>query len=353
MQVNTEKTELALKAASSEIQLFVTSAEEEVKALEEKLASVVPDATTKSGYADCKKIRSELVPIKSGLEGARKTLKAPILSAGKLIDGAMNPLASRIEALYKPFENAYREVDNEKKRKEEERQQKVRLAFDRLTDFILTASGATSTVIETLIDDLADFDLDPKVFMERADEAAAKHGEVMEKLGSMLLQAKQQEEFAAKQAEIEAREQAVREAEQKAYNERIAKQAEKARIETERLNEQVRVEREKELQDAREQAQKQAEIEAEKRHKEEMAQAEQRAKEQAEQAAIAERKRMEFEQEQERVAAERREADRKHKATIHNAVLVEILKAGITEEQAKAVIKLVANRKAASMYIQY
>ena len=214
MKVNTEKTELALQTASSEIQSFVTNAQDEVKALEERYKALVPDASTAKGYADCKKIRAELLPIKSGLDGARKTLKAPILSAGKLIDSTINPLMERVEQLYKPFEAAYREVDNEKKRKEEERLRSVRLAFDRLTDFIIGASGATSNVIETLIDDLADFDLDPKVFMERTDEAAAKHSEVMDKLAVMLMQARQQEEFAAKQAEIEAREKAIIEKEE-------------------------------------------------------------------------------------------------------------------------------------------
>lgn len=342
MQVNTEKTELALKNASSEISIFVTDAELEVKALEEKFSTLVPDASNKEGYAHCKSVRADLLPIKTKLENARKTLKAPILDAGKLIDSSIKPLAERVEGLYKPFETAYREVDNEKKRREEERQQKVRLAFDRLTDFIVTASGASSTVIETLIDDLADFDLDPKVFQERTDEAAEKHSDVMQKLSSLLIQAVEQEEFTAKQKEMEERERKVRDAEAR----------EQARIEEEKRKEE-QAKRDTELAEARKQAEEQARIDAEKRHAEQLKQAEERAKVQAEQAAKLERERIEKEQRRIKEEEVKREADKKHKTSIHNAILVELIKTGITEEQAKSIITLVAKRKAGSMYIQY
>ena len=353
MQVNTEKTELALKTASSEVALFVTNAENEVKALEDEYLTLVPNAKTKEGYAHCKEVRAKLMPIKSNLEGVRKTLKAPVLEMGRLIDSSIKPLGERVESLYKPFESAYRAVDEEKKLREQRRQETIQAGFDKFNDLLVTSAGSTSSVIQASIDELADFDLDPNVFMERTDEAAAKHGEVMEKLGDMLMQAIQNEEMQAKQKEIEARERALLEAEQKAENERIAKEQEKARIEAEKQAELDRIEREKELQAAREEAQKQAKIDAEIRHKQELELAEQKAIQQASNAAKAERLRIEQEQEQIRVEAEKREANKKHKAAIHNAILTELLTVGITEEQAKAVIKLAATHKAASMYIKY
>lgn len=353
MQVNTEKTEMAVKAASTEISSFVLSAESEVKALEEKYASVVPDASSKEGYKHCKTVRSDLMPIKSGLETARATLKRPIIDAGKLIDGSLKPLVERVEALYKPFENAYREVDNEKKRKEEDRQQKVSLAFDRLTDFIVTASGSSSTVIETLINDLADFDLDPIVFMDRTNEAAAKHSEVMEKLGSMLLQAKDQEEFKAKQEALEKREREVREKEEAEVERVRQNEIEAQRVEQQRIDEEQRKKRETELLEARKEAQAKAELEAKKKHVRDLELAEQRAQEQAIQAAQDERRRIEQEQAQAKAEEKNREADKNHKASVHNDILNQIMTTGISEDQGKSIIKLVAQRKAGSMYIQY
>ncbi len=215
MKINTEKTEIALKTASTEVSNFAVNAEAEVKALESKYATVVPIATTKEGYAHCKEVRRELMPIKADLEKARKLLKAPILAAGKLLDSTLNPLGERIETLYKPFENAYREVDTAIERKKQARLDAIANAFKQFDEAIISASGESSTVIQVLIDDMADFDLNPKVFAERTEEAATKHGEVMTKLTSLLQLATNQEEMEAKQAEMAEREAKIAEAEAK------------------------------------------------------------------------------------------------------------------------------------------
>lgn len=346
MQVNTESTELALKAASTEISNFVVNAEAEVKAIEDKFSSIVPDASSKDGYAFCKSVRKDLMPIKSGLEGARKTLKAPILAAGKLVDGNLNPLADRIVNVMTPFVKAYQDVDNEKKRKEEARVASVQAGFDQLNNALLTASGSTSTVIETMIDELADFEIDPRVYKERADEVAKLHGDVMERLSVMLQQALNTEEMEAKKRELEGRERAIREKEE-AEQAEAAKQA-----------------RDAELQAAREEAEAKAKEEAELRHKQELESAEQRrvdeakqaearAKEQAEASAKAERERIEQEQLQAKREAEKREANKKHQAAIHNEILDAMQSVGISSEHGKAFIKLVATRQAGSIQINY
>ena len=53
---------------------------------------------------------------------------------GKLIDSNIKPLIESLDNVYKPFEAAYREVDNRKKRLEEERQAKIQAAFDAMND---------------------------------------------------------------------------------------------------------------------------------------------------------------------------------------------------------------------------
>ena len=258
MQANTEKTEIALQQASTEISEFVSNAENEVAAIEEQYGSVVPDASSKDGYNYCKSVRRDLMPIKSGLEDARKKLKAPILAAGKLVDSSLKPLADRVDAVMTPFIDAYREVDNEKKRIEEERQAKIQSAFDRMIAVLSEAVGSTSTVVEGLIDDFSDFDFDPEVFQERTDEAVTKHAEIMDKLSGLLTQAIASEEQQRKQEELEARERAIREREEA---EERRQQAEKQRIERERI--------------AAEAAEK-ARLEAEEKHKKELAEAEDR-----------------------------------------------------------------------------
>ena len=229
MKANTEKTELALQQASNEVSAFVVDLREEVEAIESQYADIVPVATTKDGYKYCKSVRADLMPIKSGIDKQRKALKQPIIDAGKLIDSSLNPLIERVESVMRPFISAYQEVDNEIKRKEEARKQQIETQFGKLHALAYDAMGQTSTVIETLIEELSEFDFNPDVFQERTNEAVSLQAELMEKLTQMLTsaiaseeqakQAQEQQRIADEQAkrlaELEAREKAMLEREQR------------------------------------------------------------------------------------------------------------------------------------------
>lgn len=349
MKINTKKTELALKAVSSEIDIFIVDAQAEVQALKEEYGNLVPVADTKEGYEQCKQVRKDLLPIKTKLENTRKTLKAPILDAGKLIDSTLKPLTEAVESLYKPFEIAYRAVDDEKKNREAKRQELIESGFNRMDQALVSAAGSTSTVIETMIDEMADFSIDSNVFMEKSDQAAVRHSEVMSKLSEMLMQALRSEELEIKQAEydqriaeMEAREQKIKDAEQAEINRKIEQENAKQRAIYEDRRQQEaeaqRAETDRRIEEARQQAK---------------AEAEAKAAEQAEQARKQEQQRQADELAAKQAEEAAREADRNHKASIHNAILESILTTGITDEQAKDIIKLVATRKAGSMYIQY
>ncbi|HEY7865285.1 MAG TPA: hypothetical protein VIC51_04720 [Psychromonas sp.] len=342
MKINTKKTELALKAVSSEIDIFIVDAQAEVQALKEEYGNLVPVADTKKGYEQCKQVRKDLLPIKTKLENARRTLKAPILDAGKLIDSTLKPLTEAVESLYKPFEIAYRAVDDEKKNREAKRQELIESGFNRMDQALVSAAGSTSTVIETMIDEMADFSIDSNVFMEKSDQAAIRHSEVMSKLSEMLMQTLRSEELERKQAEydqriaeMEAREQKIKDAEQAEINRKIEQENAKQRaIDEERRQQEAeaqRVETERRIEEARQQAKTEA----------------------AEQARKQEQQRQAYELAAKKAEEEAREADKNHKASIHNAILESIITTGITNEQAKDIIKLAATRKAGSMYIQY
>lgn len=305
MQVNTKPTETALQAASSEISEFVNNAEIQVKAIEDKFSSIVPNSSDRQGYEFCKSVRRELMPIKSSIEEARKTLKAPILSAGKLVDGSLNPLANRIDMVMKPFIKSYQDVDNEKKRKEEARIAMVQRGINELNDSLLTASGATSTVIETMIDELADFEIDPDVYRERSNEIANLHGDVMGRLSTMLQQATASEEFEARKRDIELREKAIQDAEN------IRKKEEEKQLKAQEIK--------------------------------------------SIEAAAAESERVKIAQQNQEAenAAKLRADDRSHKAMIHNEILAAMQSVGISTDCGKSFIKLVATGKAGNIQINY
>lgn len=73
----------------------------------------------------------------------------------------------------------------------------------------------------------------------------------------------------------------------------------------------------------------------------------------AELAVERERKRIEAEKERALAAEAQRLTDRGYKAKVNGDILAAILKTGITEDQAKAVIKLAANGAAGQMRIMY
>ena len=206
MEAKTKKTELALKQASSEVAAFVVDVKKEVAAIVEKFGSIVPMANTISGYEFCQQVRKEVQPIKVALDKARKQLKEPIIKAGKLVDAELNPEILKLEAVYKPFVSAYQNIDNQKKIAEAARQVKMEEAFEKMRLVVLESVGKPSLVIEALIDDFADFDMNPKVFMDRKDEAIGKYHEIMNTLSDSLIKAKEAEAQQEKYEEMLARE---------------------------------------------------------------------------------------------------------------------------------------------------
>jgi len=344
--IDAKKSELALKTASKEVSSMALQMKLLVEEKEKEFKGILPMAETQNDYDFCKKVRADLMPMRSALEAARKTLKAPILEAGKLVDETLKPLAERVRDIYEPFETAYREVDKRKEVRKQARLKKISDGFELLNGAITKAVGQSSEVITAIIEDLADFDLDPAVFMEQTDTAAATHGETMEKLSAMLIQQLKIEEFDEREKAM-----AKREAEMEAIN-----AAEKKRIADEifaKEEAEQNAKREAELKQAREEAAELARINAKAAHEEELRQAAQAQAEAVEKAKADELARINQEKAQADADAKRREENKAHFAKVNRAVLTEILKTGITEKQGKAIITMVAKKEAATMYIKY
>lgn len=250
----------------------------------------------------------------------RERVESEAASIRERLETANAPLTSLIDD-YAEKQRIIREA-------EKARQESIDSAFARMNDMAMEAIGQTSTVIESIIDELADFDFNPDVFQERTEEAAKQHAGLMDKLAAMKAQAESMEEMAIRAEYVERKE-----------------REQKEREEAERL----RVEREKIAQEAAEKAR----IEAEERHQREMQEAEERAKQQAEAAAKAERERIEAEKAAQEEAERKREADRKHKAKVHNEIVSYLLDTGITEEQAKSIVEMIAKGLAGNVRIYY
>ena len=150
---------------------------------------------------------------------------------------------------------------------------------------------------------------------------------------------------AAAQREAELIEQAAQQQRQAEQDKRdAAAAAEQARLNAE-LAEQRRIA-----------AEKQAELDrvaAEQRAEQQRIDTDRRQAEAVERAAAAERQRQADEQARVEADARAREADRAHKGAVLKAAKEAIMGAGINEEQAKAVVKLIAAGKVPAVSIQY
>jgi hypothetical protein len=212
MKLDTEKTEIALNVATTQISELIISLESQVSEIEEKHKGVIPDASTREGYETCKAIRKEVMPTKTALEKARVTLKDPITKAGKFVDQSFNPLIERALAVYKPFVDAYQAVDKEKQRLEDERLAKVTDGLYYISNIGMSCIGKSAIVVAATIEEFEDYEIDSKVFRDKTDEATEAFQKSMTIMSGMHAQAVRQEEMDAKEADMLAQ-QAARELE--------------------------------------------------------------------------------------------------------------------------------------------
>ena len=326
--------------------------------LQEEYGSEVPQCDTKQGYERSKKIASDCRAIRVALENKRKEIKAPALAFGKMIDSEAKRIKAELEAIEVPHLNAYREVDEEKKRKKAEFEQKL---FDlKKLPTLCAANGLSSDQINIHIEEVSEISIDKETFGHKLGDAKGWVPSVLNQLIQLHAQAIEKE---AEQARIEAerleleklrREQAEREEQErqdrlKAELEQREKEiAEQARIEAELKAErekQQAIENAERLEREKQEAIERAELEAK--------QAAERAEQEKQQAIEQEKERQRQEQIRLEQEAKAREEDKKHRAKINNAALKCFVNGGLTEEQAKLAVTLIASKQVDNVSIYY
>ena len=346
--------------------------------LRETYGSEVPDASTKEGYDRSKSIAKEMTSARTSLESRRKEFKAPILALGKMVDSEAKRIQSEIIEIESPHKEAYKAVDEVKAA----RKLAIQVKIDEIRDLPNKAIESHSSVIETMINNLADEDVSKEVFGRRVDEASALVASVLDQLTNRHVQAIEREAEAAKieaeRVELEAlrreredREIAARKAEEDAdraaEDAKIAERAAVEAIEQEKLRqkeESDRIEREKNEAIAREaEAKRQAEeaerlrVEAEEKAKRDAEIAKAEAKRQAEEAAeaarLAEVKRQKDEEDRKTAEREALEANKRHVGAICKQSKEDLMAIGLDEESAKAVVSAIAKGQIRNLSITY
>ena len=321
-----ETTDLVVIEKANALTVFKSAdqIEEILAKVEREVMSFVPDVNTAKGRKEIASLAYRVSQTKSYLDGLGKDLVAELKEVPKLIDANRKTVRDRLDALRDKARQPYTEWEAEQERIKAE--EEARIAAEKLA-----AQIEADHEIALLMNDKFDRDA-----AEAKAEAERKRIAYEEEL-------KRQ---AVEQARIEAEQKAQQEREAAAQREREL-QAKAEQAERDRIAAQERAERE-----AREAQERTAKLAQE-------------AREQAErekQAAIAEEQRKAKAAEDDRLAEEKRiadkaaarAADKEHRKAINNSAKADLIaSAGLTEEQAIAVITAIAKGTISAVTITY
>lgn len=214
----------------------VYEAENALLAIEEEY-SIVPDCTTKEGYALAKLRIHDLVTLRTGLETRRKEKKAGALAYGRRLDACAKDLKARIEKLELKHKDAKHKVDAEKariKREEKERKETILKRIDAITKFSDT-TGLSSEEIAVKIEKLSTAVINDERYQEfrkEAEEAKDRTGAQLEAAMGDALDKEAEERAEQEERERIAEEQRI--AQVKLDAEKVKLNAEKAELKAEK-----------------------------------------------------------------------------------------------------------------------
>lgn len=319
----------------------------------EQAANEVPDLTTRKGRERIASLAAQVSRSKTAVEKPGRDYLRRIKEMPKAIEAELREFVLEMDKL----RDEVRAPLSEWEQAEADRVARIQAQVSRLGDTDVTDMSASD--IKGSIDNLEAHVIDAR-YEEFEPEA---HRVKAASLTTLRLALSAREKYEAEQAELERLRAEAAEREQKEREERIAREAaERARLEAEQRAQAERdaaAKREADAKAAAEQRELQLKLEAEQAARRELEaqqraeQAERDAADRAERAAAAERRRQADEQARIEAEAKAREADIKHKTAVLTSIKEAFMGAGITEDQAKAVINMIRKGEVPSVSIIY
>lgn len=303
----------------------------------------VPDVSTRKGREAIASIAYKVARSKTALDNAGKELVAELKEVPKKIDAERK----RMRDLLDVWQAEVRRPLTEWEEAEAARVARLEGIVKQLRDMV-QVDGISADEIRTQIDMLESYRVDS--YLEEFEPEA--HRVKAASLATLREALAKREQYEAEQAELAELRRKQAEQEQKDREDRIAREAaEQAKREAE---EKAQAER-----DAAAQRERDLELQAERAQREKLEaqqraeQAERDAQTKADAAAAAERQRQADEQARIKAEADAREKDRAHKGAVLKAAKEAVMATGITEDQAREVIKLIAAGGVPRVYISY
>lgn len=322
--------------------------------VDEKINGVVWDFSKKKDRDLVASLAHKVARSKTAIDAEGKKLKEQYTVITNKIDAERKLAREALDAEKDRIRKPLTDWENEDKERKASHEGRI-FGIKRLIDL---CENQDSVFIQDQISALDILAIDD--FEEYEQEAKLAKFETLEKLRTIL---KAREIYEAEQAELEALRIAEQQRIQREHEERIAREAtekaqreaeEKARLEAERVQ---REKLEAEQREARLKAETEQALIREEKLKLKAIEDAKQAEINKQKAIEDERQRIEFErlakEEAERKAEQARLANVEHMRKINNDVLSAIVQTGITEEQAKAIIKMIAKNEVPHVKINY
>lgn len=291
----------------------------------ENECNFLPDVSNKDGYEKSKRIGIDGRAFEIKVDEFRKQGKKELSQDATNFHEAGKAACDRISQAYKPHQEAYKAVDEEKKRVKAEKEAEITARINVFSESVTSSAGMNSVSISSVIDNLM---ADPMEYGSRTIEAGDSRQRAITALESMkaaaILSEAQAEEINRQREELVAQQEESRKA-QAVIDEANQIQANKRAAEIKEI------------------ADKNAAIVAEEAEKKRSIDETLRIESSKAQAIEDEKARAKAEQEASDRDLAAREADKKHKGKIHSSIVAELMASGIDEGQAKNCVKALVN----------
>lgn len=318
-----------------------------------EIDAFVPDVSTKKGRDAIASIAHKVARSKTALDNVGKELVAELKEIPKKIDAERKRMRDTLDAwkdeVRAPL-NAWEQAEADRVAWHERRLEELRTP---------DTEDRTAAEIASVISLIEEVEIGP----EWEEFEAEAHRVKAATLTTLQLALTKRQAYEAEQAELERLRAEAAQREQKEREERIAREAaEQAQREAEQRAQAERdaaAKREADAKAAAERRELELKLQAEQAEREKLEaqrraeQAERDAAERAERAAAAERQRQADEQARQEAEAKAREADIAHKTAVLTSIKEAFMGAGVTEEQAKAIINMIRKGEVPSVSITY
>lgn len=320
-----------------------------------EIDAFVPDVSTKKGRDAIASIAYKVAKSKTALDNLGKDLVAELKEVPKKIDAERKRMRDTLDA----WKDEVREPLTKFEKAEEDRVSSHKAKIQAIIDIGNFMIGGEPQPFGLLFSELELIKVDAS-FEEFEAQAHREKEAAKSKLDRAFAEHQKRE---SEQAELEKLRAEAAAREQKDREERIAREAaENARIEAEKAaaaerqriaDEQARKDREAQEAIARAEREKLEAENARLRQEQQAKEAAERAEQEKQRAIEAERKRQADAIAAEKAEEERRAKNKAHAKKVNNEALEDMLKAGCTEDCAKAIIAAIARGQIRNITINY